>query len=177
MERTVLVVRIWLLFACAALSACILPNFEAMILVSAAFAAGAACCCPRGSGCTCCNSGTEPATVQLVVSGTVNGSCSTCSGINGTFVAGEAGGNACGYFFTYTPGAVCGLYVLVSFAYSALAPDTGKMGWQIGNAKGLVPETCPRDCMTISESPFAVSNTGGEIPCNFSATSVSVSAL
>jgi hypothetical protein len=55
-----------------------------LLVVGGALAADPACCC-EASSCTCCQSGTVPDTIPLLISGIGNGSCQGCGSVNGSY--------------------------------------------------------------------------------------------
>lgn len=111
------------------------------------------CGCCGGVACSFCATGTTPATVQVTLTGTGDGSCDNCSTLDGTYVLSQIPSDSCQWsytteFFVQT----CGLDPPVARTWQFLLKATLTGGWQLEiGLSGQTPDTIFAIAIT---SPF-----------------------
>ena len=123
------------------------------------------CCC---SPCAYC-SGTLPMQLQLDVSGVTNGTCGSCTSINGTYVLDYYEPNGC--YWQYAIGTICGLSVCNAFIH----PTFGVVV-NIATLQFILSGSPPWDCASFDGLTIPWNNLG-DLNCSAASATVTLTAL
>jgi hypothetical protein len=132
-------------------------------------------CC--SNPCVSCAVGTSAHnTVQVIVSGITNGTCGTCTTLNGTYILTQTAANGC--IWDITVPIVCARYVVISSTLGA-GTVTGLIRNSLGNnflRWGPVSNAGFNNC---DWSSFSITNpnNSGVVDCNNSAATFVITAL